>query len=160
VSGTERWLRFNVVGIAGFGVQLLILGLLAGPLGFHYLWATALAVEAAVVHNFAWHEAWTWKDRPARALTVRVKRLLRFHGTNGATSLLGNLALMEALVGQFHWPLLPANLLAVAVCSLLNFLLSHYLVFRSEGDYFLATFNSSTSKSRVAPGGIKPPPAP
>ena len=23
-----------------------------------------IAVEAAVLHNFGWHERWTWRDRP------------------------------------------------------------------------------------------------
>ncbi len=48
-----RWLKFNAVGGIGIAVQLvLLLGLKAG---FHlnYLLATALAVEAAVVHNLS-----------------------------------------------------------------------------------------------------------
>ncbi len=36
------------------------LTLLLGP---HYLVATALAVEMAVLHNFFWHRRWTWADR-------------------------------------------------------------------------------------------------
>lgn len=129
---TWRWLRFNAVGVMGFAVQLAVLSLLVGGLGLHYLVATGLAVEAAVLHNFAWHEAWTWKDRPSSALSARLQRLFRFHVTNGAASLAGNLVLMKALVDHFQLPVIPANLAAVLICSLVNFLLSHHLVFRSS----------------------------
>jgi putative flippase GtrA len=59
-----RWAAFNAVGLAGVAVQLACLALLVHA-GSHYLAATALAVEAAVLHNFLWHQRWTWRDRPA-----------------------------------------------------------------------------------------------
>jgi putative flippase GtrA len=51
--------------------QLLILIVLKTGLGLDYLVATALAVEAAVVHNFLWHQRFTWIDRPPRELGER-----------------------------------------------------------------------------------------
>jgi len=45
-----RWLKFNAVGAGGVAVQLAFLALLV-RLGVHYLLATALAVEAAVLQN-------------------------------------------------------------------------------------------------------------
>jgi putative flippase GtrA len=58
-----RWLKFNLVGGIGMAVQLLILFVLKTGLGLDYLTATALAVEATVVHNFCWHTRFTWPDR-------------------------------------------------------------------------------------------------
>jgi len=69
-----RWVRFSAVGIAGTGVQLLALWLLL-KLRMNYLAATALAVEAAVLHNYVWHSLWTW-----RGLTGS---LWRFQLSNG-----------------------------------------------------------------------------
>ena len=51
-----RWLKFNAVGAAGIVLQLAVLLALKSGLHVSYLMATALAVEAAVVHNFFWHE--------------------------------------------------------------------------------------------------------
>jgi putative flippase GtrA len=51
-----RWMKFNVVGGIGIGVQWAVLLYLNSGFHLSYLWATALAVEAAVVHNFFWHE--------------------------------------------------------------------------------------------------------
>ncbi len=62
-----RFLRFNFVGALGIGVQLAAVTLLVGVLGLHYLVASALAIEMAVLHNFAWHERWTWRDRRLRS---------------------------------------------------------------------------------------------
>jgi putative flippase GtrA len=123
-----RWLKFNLVGGLGIGVQLLSLALLR--LWMNYLAATALAVEAAVLHNFFWHERFTWKDRPG-GRRERLLRLLRFHLGNGAVSILGNVGLMWLFMGRFHMKrLLVANGISIAICSLLNFALGEWYVFR------------------------------
>jgi putative flippase GtrA len=125
-----RWLKFNAVGAAGIVVQLALLALFAKGLGVNYLLATALAVEAAVIHNFFWHQRFTWADRASSGTRQTSGRFLRFNLANGGLSILGNLVLMRLLVGRFHLPLLVANLLAIAVCSLANFLASHLFVWR------------------------------
>jgi putative flippase GtrA len=123
-----RFLRFNGVGMVGFALQLALLALLL-RLGLNYLAATAIAVELTVLHNFAWHERWTWRDRTAGA-EGRARRLWRFHASNGLISLAGNLLLMRLLVGLLGLPALPANLLAVLLCALVNFTASDRFVFR------------------------------
>ena len=65
-----RWIKFNAVGAIGVGVQLLMLTLLAKA-GVYYLISTGLAVEAAVLHNFLWHEHYTWRDRTHAELPIR-----------------------------------------------------------------------------------------
>ena len=52
----------------GIAVQLLMLVVLKAGLHLHYLVATALAVETAVIHNFLWHERFTWADRSGTGL--------------------------------------------------------------------------------------------
>lgn len=125
-----RWARFNAVGLMGVLVQITVLMLLRGVWNLHYLPATALAVEMAVLHNFCWHERWTWSDRTATAGTSVLGRLLRFNMTVGTISIVQNLVLMELLVASLNLHYLPANLLAIASCSTLNYFSSHWLVFR------------------------------
>lgn len=124
-----RWLKFNAVGAMGIVVQLAVLALLVSGLGMNYLPATALAVEAAVLHNFVWHERFTWRDR---AGSGALKRVLWFHLTNGTLSIGGNLALMRLLAGWLRLNYLVANMAAIAVCSLANFAASHWFVFRER----------------------------
>jgi len=97
-----------------------------------YLFATGLAVETAVIHNFLWHERFTWRDRPSAHAMESLKRFIKFNATNGAVSIFGNLLIMRALVGGFQMNYVAANLVAVGVCSLANFLLSDRLVFERE----------------------------
>jgi putative flippase GtrA len=124
-----RWLKFNFVGGIGIFVQLAALALFRSVLHLNYLLATALAVETAVIHNFLWHERFTWKDRPSAHRLQSLTRFAKFNATNGAFSIAGNLLIMRALV---HMNYLLANLIAVTVCSLLNFLLSDWVVFERE----------------------------
>jgi len=133
VTTGRRWLKFNLVGAIGIVVQLAVLGILNGVLKLDYLPATALAVEAAVLHNFLWHERFTWADRASVTRRQALLRLVRFNLTTGAVSILGNLLLMRLLVGQAHLPSVPANLASIAGCSLVNFLVSEYIVFRAGG---------------------------
>ena len=126
----RRWAVFNLVGVAGFLLQLGVLVILKRGLSLNYLAATALAVEIAVLHNFLWHEHVTWVDVIAPAPHGKLRRLLHFHLCNGLVSIGGNVLLTWLLVESLHWPYLLANAVAVVVCSILNFLLADLLVFR------------------------------
>ena len=123
-----RWVKFNLVGWIGIVVQLVVLTVLKSELRLNYLWATALAVEAAVLHNYLWHQRFTWGDRPAGS---EIARFLRFNLTTGAFSIGGNLALMKLMVDVAHVQYLLANIMTIATCSLLNFVVSDRLVFKA-----------------------------
>lgn len=56
-----RWWKFNAVGIAGTVVQLIALSAFVALWRMPYLPATVLAVGIALLHNFVWHEVWTWR---------------------------------------------------------------------------------------------------
>ena len=121
-----HWLKFNTVGGMGIGVQLMVLTGLKSGLHVDYLLATALAVEAAVVHNFVWHERFTWAERESENVTLR---FLKFNLTAGAFSILGNILLMALFVDLARMNYLLANLATITVCSLGNFLVSDRFVF-------------------------------
>lgn len=124
-----RWLKFNFVGAIGIAVQFAALFVLKGLFHVHYLTATALAVEAAVVHNFVWHEQFTWADRLRPSLRRSLPRFAKFNLTTGAVSILGNLAFMKVIVGYGGMNYLVANAIAIVLCSVANFLVSEQWVF-------------------------------
>ena len=125
-----RWMKFNLVGAVGIAVQLAVLWMLIG-LRLEYMLATMLAVESAVLHNFVWHERFTWADRTGKRGWEVAGRLFRFNLTTGAVSIGGNLVLMRLLVGEAHFRPVVANLVSIAACSLVNFLVSDRWVFRA-----------------------------
>lgn len=137
-GGDSRWfsvfLRFNLVSAVGVAVQLGLLTGLTRFFGLNYLGATALAVAITVIHNFAWHERFTFydrvRDRASHTACAIAARFLKFNLLTGMISIGGNLLLMNWLRGRARLPLLAANLLAIAICGIVNYLANDRLVFR------------------------------
>ena len=129
-----RWLKFNIVGGIGIGVQILALAIFRSWLRFDYLLATGLAVEIAVIHNFLWHEHYTWADRPAARPIQSLIRMAKFNASNGAVSIVGNLVLMRLLVGELKLNYVASNVVAIILCSLVNFLLGDRFVFDAKAE--------------------------
>jgi putative flippase GtrA len=125
----RRYVVFNLVGGLGIAVQLALLHVFTAGLGLNYLLATGLAVEAAVLHNFFWHEGGTWRDRARLDRAGRWTRLLRFQISNGAISVCGNVMLMQLLVGTWGVNYTLANLASITACSIVNFLAGDRFVF-------------------------------
>jgi len=107
-------------------VQLAALTQFSRLMAGHYLYASAVAVELAVLHNFVWHVLYTWRDRRDDLL---LSRLMRFHLSNGLVSIVGNLVLMRVLVQGVHLPLLISNVIAILCCSVVNFCLGNRWAF-------------------------------
>ncbi len=127
IAPSKRWFAFNGVGLAGAVLQLGLLAVLTRRAGMSGGWATVVAVEAAILHNFFWHRRVTWPEAGSAGNVFG--RLIKFHALNGIVSLVGNAAITAALTGAgVH--LLLANVFAILLCSMLNFILSDRLVFR------------------------------
>ena len=109
VRGLRRWLVFNAVGTMGVGVQLAVLLSLTEGLGLNYLVSTVLAVESAILHNFVWHEHWTWRDR-SPGTRGRWTRLAWFNLVTGALSISSNVVFTALYVSTFGVHYAIANL--------------------------------------------------
>ncbi len=130
-TSLHRWLIFNTVGAIGFVVQLASLTFLTAVLRWSIVPATTLAVEIAVVHNFFWHEHWTWADREVSGWSSALRRFFSFNLSNGALSIAGNVIFTLLFLGTLPVNYLTANILAIAVCSILNYVVSDRLVFQA-----------------------------
>ena len=128
-AGMLRWLKFNAVGAIGIGVQLAMLAALRSGFKMGYLSATALAVEATVIHNYLWHERFTWVDRGTDS---SLARFAKFNLTTGLFSIAGNVVLMRVFVGLLGMNYLVANVVTIATCSIVNFVVSDRVVFESR----------------------------
>jgi putative flippase GtrA len=124
-----RCLKFYAVGGLGIIVQLAALEILTAALHLNYLLATALAVEAAIVHNYVWHERFTWADRSDPRT---MSRFLKFNLTTGAMSILANVAIMRLLLSFWKVNYLLANVITITACSVVNFLVSDRVVFKDD----------------------------
>ena len=127
MSARVRWVRFNLVGVMGFALQTATLWLLVRWTGVSAGVGITLAVMAAVSHNFVWHEHFTWPDLPREQ---RLKRWLSFHVSTGVISVLTNLGVTILVMTATGLPVVPANVIAVAIASVANFWINDRLIFR------------------------------
>ena len=118
---------FNLVGSAGFLLQIGAIALLTRRYGWPPFAATAVALELAALQNFLAHSRWTWGDRPENSLRGWVRRYGRYQLAKTA-SLLANLA-MTTVLAYAGVPVEAANAAAVLICAIPNYLVSEHLVF-------------------------------
>jgi putative flippase GtrA len=124
-----RLFRFLLVGGLGAIVQLSLFTLLTRFARVAPVNASVISVEVAILHNFCWHQRFTWCYRALTSLRQCAMRLLRFHLGNGLVSLVGNALLTYWLVDQLGFPPLPSALAAIMICSGLNFALADRWVY-------------------------------
>jgi dolichol-phosphate mannosyltransferase len=121
----KRFSRFSAVGLMGAVIQLLLLYFATKEFGLSSVAATPVATEIALLHNFIWHERFTWRDRGLVRATSPgevAARLWRFHIASGLVSLGGNTMAMYLLVQRLEVPAMPAAVAAMLLCSVGNFL--------------------------------------
>src|SRR4051794_29522922 len=108
--------RFGIVGATGYVVNLLTFALLVHVFDLDYRLAATGAFLVAVTNNFAWNRLWTFDARDGHAGFQAV----RFVVVSIVAFLFG-LAFLELLVSVFGLAEVPAQALAVAFATPLNF---------------------------------------
>ena len=143
---------FMAVGLLGCACQIIALTLLTAA-GWTLAAATVAAVETAILHNFCWHECWTWRGRTTGVHWTT--RLARFHAVTGITSICANLMVTMALVGVYQLSPVLANMFAVALMSAINFWLADRWVFARATRQVMAV--AAVGMLSVLPAHAQPP---
>ncbi len=134
---TPRFLKFGLVGASGVLVNQGVLYLAQAHVlhvthvKTHADWlllnaALLLAIFLATLNNFIWNRAWTWADRERHE-----KGWLAQFGQYALACWLAivlQMLLTNALAR--HFEILIANLISIALTSVLNFLLNDAWTFR------------------------------
>jgi len=119
-----RFFRFAVVGLSGVGVDMAVLYLLSDPrtLGFGLTRSKVVAAELAIINNFIWNDAWTFRDlaRGQPGLRHKLRRLVKFNIICGAGLAL-NVILLNIQFNLLHMNRYVANLIAIAIVTAWNF---------------------------------------
>ncbi len=150
LKGLHRFIRYYLVGLMGLGMKFSVLAALIEFARLGYMIATAIAVEATVLHNFVWHLFWTWRERSDGISYYSILiRLVRFHIATGAVALASNLILMRLLVDRLGVHYFPSNLIATCAAGLSNFFLSEFFVFATHSRE--ACRNTAEGKIRGRP---------
>jgi len=119
-----RFFRFAVVGMSGVAVDMAVLYLLSDPraLGFGLTRSKIVAAELAIINNFIWNDAWTFRDlaRGQPGFRHKLRRLVKFNLICGAGLVL-NVILLNIQFNLLHMNRYVANLIAIAIVTLWNF---------------------------------------
>jgi len=115
----HNWLqlfKFCFVGGTGYVVNLSVFALCVGPFGFHHLVAATCAFVVAVLNNFWWNRHWTFRARRGHAGF----QAARFFAVSIAAFVVAA-AILELLVSVAGLPDIPAQAIAIAAATPLNF---------------------------------------
>jgi putative flippase GtrA len=127
-SSAARPIRFGVVGIITFGVQLGSFFLLKQG-GIPSVVAYAIALAISVQFNFIVNQLVVWADRPVKLLSKQfAERWATFHGCI-AVSLVVNMGAF--VVAQLFLPDIAAAIVGVGSSTAIKFFSLDRLAFRS-----------------------------
>ena len=132
-----RFIKFALVGGSGTVINIAVLYVmqehfLRSIADFHVRlnYSIALAISVATISNFYWNRRLTWRDRnrsaPQPALVLFVKYVMA-----AALSIAIQSLLTKYLALHLHYLL--ANIIAIALASVINFLANDKLTFRRHG---------------------------
>jgi putative flippase GtrA len=110
-------IKFGVVGVSGYLINLGVFALLVSGLGVYHGLAAVAAFCVAVSSNFFWNRHWTFSPGEGHAAFEAA----RFFAVSVA-ALLINLAMLEALLAETSLPAIAAQAISVAVAMPFNFI--------------------------------------
>ena len=126
-----RFGRFAFVGLSGLIVDMGLLYLLHGTLGFGLTRSAIVAAELAIINNFVWNDRWTFGDL-AQQQQKRHQVIKRFFKFNliCLMGLILKILLLNLLFNGLHLNPYLANFLAIAMVTLWNFWINLKLSWR------------------------------
>jgi len=122
--------KFGVVGALGTLLNLGIMALLIEKTATSTAYASFIATEVSIIHNFFINNCWTFGSRQLQSSLF--VRFIRFH-LIALFSLLANVGVALALV-QLGIRYLPAQALGILSGWVINYLTSNRLVFPDTTD--------------------------
>lgn len=144
-----RFVKFGLVGGSGTVINIVVLylaqeHLLKGIADFHTRlnYSIALAITVATISNFYWNRRLTWRDRtrntPQPALQLFAKYVMA-----AALSIVIQSLLTKWLALYLHY--LFANVIAIVLSSVVNFVANDKLTFRRKRKEIPADSNPNPS---------------
>jgi len=136
---SRRFLKFGTVGASGTVVNIGML-YLAQEFLFDAVQmpelrlnlSLALAIFLATLNNFCWNRLWTWADRKPY-LQVPLPKQFGQYALACSLSIVLQIVFTNLLAPHFYYQI--ANLIAIGVTSVLNFLLNDIWTFGRTRQY-------------------------
>jgi len=121
-------IKFLIVGASGVVVNLIIYSVLI-YFNINYILAASLAFIFAVTNNFFWNFIWTFKGE---AVHKSVKRKYFEFFAISLFNFFINISLLRIMVEAFYVDKILAQIIAIAITSLLNFTGNYLFTFKNK----------------------------
>ena len=155
-----RFIKFGLVGGSGTVINIVVLylaqeHLLKGIADFHARlnYSIALAITVATISNFYWNRRLTWRDR-TRNTPQPALRLFAKYVMAAALSIVIQSLLTKWLALYLHY--LVANVIAIVLSSVVNFVANDKLTFRRKREKIPADGHPNPGAPPPAPAHDKP----
>lgn len=132
-----RFIKFGFVGASGTVINIAVLYgcqefLLLKISDFHSRlnYSIAIAISLATISNFYWNRRLTWRDRQLDTSPAVMVLFFKYVMAAGVSITLQSV-MTKSLAGYLHYIL--ANLVAIGLSSVFNFLANDRLTFRRSG---------------------------
>ena len=119
LSQRENWLqliRFCVVGVSGYVVNLAVYTLLLKAGDVHYLLAATGSFLVAVTSNYTWNRLWTFRGQRGHVAYQGLRFLVV-----STIALAANLVILHLLVDSFDVGKVLAQAIAIVLVTPINF---------------------------------------
>jgi putative flippase GtrA len=124
------FVRFGMVGAAGFIVTAILLKVLHGILKLDVIPATLLSGEGGLLSNFVFHEKWTYKYVDHHYKSVW-KKFIHFHMSSWTGIVL--ITVIESIgVKVLHLNYLVSLVIASGITMFWNFFWTKYFIFKGH----------------------------
>jgi dolichol-phosphate mannosyltransferase len=123
--------RFLLVGLAGIGVNQLLLWAFASGLSINYLLAAVLASQGSTLFNFIGVECWVFRSDGARSGKGVVMRFIAFDALN-SLSLVLRIPMLYVLVSFVGMHYLIGNLIAIAITTVARFVVADSVIWSNR----------------------------
>ena len=122
-----RFIKFAVVGASGVIVNEGLLALLTEIYNVPVSISGIIAIESSIITNFLLNNFWTWHDVRNKSF---IRRLVQYH----SVSIIAGIVNYVILIGLTFFGLhhLVANLIGIAVATIINFILNNHWTFAKK----------------------------
>lgn len=126
---TARFVRFGLIGLSGLIVNESLLALLTEEAALYYLAAAAVSTQASILWNFMLTERYVYGTRSCR---FDLKARLVTFCLVCTTAQVATTPVLYLLVDRAGVPYLLANLISIALATLIRFTVAEQVIWKRE----------------------------
>lgn len=140
MSLLKRIFSFQFIGWIGTGVNLAFLWFCYDVLEWSLLVSGALAIEAAIIHNFVWYYFWTWNDRVVYTFKDFFELLFKYNVLTAIIDFVVRLSILWVLTEYYGVHYIISDIAGMFVAPLFKYLANDSYVFNTEPTIYSRLF--------------------